>query len=752
MTPQVVGDQAGAPPAQLDPRIVVRAISRHWWQILSLWLVVSAPIAFLLYMFVKPTYVATSVIRVEPTLPDMFTPLSRDTGEIKSTTYLKTQVNIITTDKVLDPAVADVQVSNLPTIRKSEDPKADLRKNLVVEIVPDTNLIRVALELPDPEEAVTIVRQVVQQYMTYNVDYSRGANKDLAESLEEQLKKLGTDIKALRDKHKELLTRGNVAVFKVDDVMSTKADGDGTGSQSTLKKVTPSQVEKIIDEIVHTEHELQVTQSKLEVKLSVPENVEPSKELDEKELQTRIFEEFRNDPEIQGLMSDINEKQAHLKHTQDIVRQSNDPARIHAQREVDQLQDEYTAIWRQKYPAIRKRLTGADPISGSAEQSTESVAYLKLKVLELSKLLEKETAQLKTLEVDQKAANGDTIEATYIEQKIKSLMGLEEQVSQNLERINFEKKQDRVRIVLIDSASVPKAPSNNKRLKYMAAAPVAVLFMMLGLFLLLEIKAERVGDPDALSTRVRSEVFALPQLPTARSLRKLGATAADDQIEQFIQRLDHLRFAVCGTPADLGKGRCVLITSAIGGEGKTTLAAQLAARCGNAGMSTLLIDSDFRRGSLCPLLDVPEGPGLSDILKDEATLDEVTIPVQGGTFYLLPAGTPIQDTSRLLQGPKFGQLMGQLRELYDLIIVDSPPVLPVPDALILGRWSDGAVIAARYDISRFPQVERARRQLDNAGIAVLGTVINGMRNSDSYYGRYTYSRRRSNQADTSTTI
>ena len=58
--------------------------------------------------------------------------------------------------------------------------------------------------------------------------------------------------------------------------------------------------------------------------------------------------------------------------------------------------------------------------------------------------------------------------------------------------------------------------------------------------------------------------------------------------------------------------------------------------------------------------------------------------------------------------------------------------------MILGRWADGAVLAARYDISRFPQVERARRQLDSAGIAILGTVINGMRHSDSYYGRYSY--------------
>jgi polysaccharide biosynthesis transport protein len=280
-----------------------------------------------------------------------------------------------------------------------------------------------------------------------------------------------------------------------------------------------------------------------------------------------------------------------------------------------------------------------------------------------------------------------------------------------------------------------------------------VLFLMLGVFLLLEIKAERVGDPEALSTRVQSEVYALPPLPTARSIRKRAAPEADDQIEQFIQRLDHLRFAVCGNPAELEKGRCVLITSAIGGEGKTTLAAQLAARCGNAGMSTLLIDADLRRTGLCSLLDIPEGPGLSDaLLNDEPPPTELVVPVQGGIFHLLPAGTPIPDTSRILQNRKLGLLIAQFRQLYDLVIIDSPPVLPFPDALILGRWADGAVLAVRYDISRFPQVERARRQLDGAGISVLGTVINGMKNSESYYGRYSYSRRRSPQADSPATI
>ncbi len=169
-------------------------------------------------------------------------------------------------------------------------------------------------------------------------------------------------------------------------------------------------------------------------------------------------------------------------------------------------------------------------------------------------------------------------------------------------------------------------------------------------------------------------------------------------------------------------------------------------------MTTILIDADLRRAALCLLLDVPEGPGLSDVLKDEATVEDVVIPVQGGTFMLLPAGTAVQDTSRILESRKVGELIAQLRQVYDLIIIDSPPVLPVPDGLILGRWADGAVLAARYDISRFPQVERARRQLDSAGIPVLGTVINGIRNSDSYGGSYAHNRRRSSTPESSNTI
>ena len=529
-----------------------------------------------------------------------------------------------------------------------------------------------------------------------------------------------------------------------------KNDDDPTQTvQPTFKHITEDQYQRTVAALFQTDLELVETQSMLDVltKNDLADNAPPPP--DDEDLEARIKEEFQKDPAVVAHIGDLADTKEQLDRAKAVARQANDPARRAAEKQHKKLSDQYEALWQVKYPEIKERLKLTVT---TTPQLPQTIDQLKIKIAMLKKKRETQVQMLDAVKIESKTTSSDTLNAMLLNQELSSLISRKEAVTKNLAQLQFEANEENFRVVLLDPAAVPKIASNNKRLKYMAAAPVAVLFMMLGLFLLLEIKAERVADPDSLSTRVRSEVYALPPLPTTRSMRKLSASEADDQIEQFIQRLDHLRFGVCGNPAELGKGRCVLITSAIGGEGKTTLAAQLAARCGNAGMSTLLIDADLRRAALCPLLDVPEGPGLSDVLKDEASFDDVVIPVQGGTFYLLPAGTPIKDTGRLFQSRNFGSLITRLRQLYDLVIIDSPPVLPVPDALILGRWADGAVLAARYDISRFPQVERARRQLDSAGIAILGTVINGMRHSESYYGRYSYGRQRSSQPNSPNTI
>jgi capsular exopolysaccharide synthesis family protein len=204
-------------------------------------------------------------------------------------------------------------------------------------------------------------------------------------------------------------------------------------------------------------------------------------------------------------------------------------------------------------------------------------------------------------------------------------------------------------------------------------------------------------------------------------------------IEVFAQRLDHLRVALGIDVGTAQLGRCVMITSASGGEGKTTLAAQLGGRCASAGIRTLLIDADLRRGTLSRMLDVPQGPGLVNVLGGACEVEEAIVGIDtAASLFLLPAGMSGLDAGRVLRGPDLGQMLERLRQSFELILIDTPPVLPVPDALTVGQWVDGSLIAARSDTSRFPHVGRASRMLATARIPLLGVVVNGVRSEGNY--------------------
>ena len=208
-----------------------------------------------------------------------------------------------------------------------------------------------------------------------------------------------------------------------------------------------------------------------------------------------------------------------------------------------------------------------------------------------------------------------------------------------------------------------------------------------GAFQWIEIRSGRVSDPDVLSDRMQAPVYTLPPLPTIRADREVGPVEADAFIHRFIERLDHVRFAIFANRVDREKRQCVLVTSAVRGEGRTTLAAQLAARCGNAGTSTLLIDADLRRPALNGLLDIADGPGLREVLAGKVDFHHALIPNSGGRVHLLRTGepTPVPESLRTFQRPGIRMMIAKCRERFDLTIIDCGPVVPFPDALAFMR-------------------------------------------------------------------
>ena len=176
----VAAPPLGSP--QITPRILIRGLSRHWWRIMLCWLLLSAPLAVLIYTMVEPTYEAVSLLRADPTAPDPYGPGLHATPNMSADRiYLLTQVKLITTNSVLDAALANPAIANLPMIRKAKDPKTTLREAMRVEIVgQNTYLLEVALASKDPVEAAAIVNAVVKAYTEQHADYYQKANRSLA--------------------------------------------------------------------------------------------------------------------------------------------------------------------------------------------------------------------------------------------------------------------------------------------------------------------------------------------------------------------------------------------------------------------------------------------------------------------------------------------------------------------------------------------------------------------------------------------
>ena len=169
----------------------------------------------------------------------------------------------------------------------------------------------------------------------------------------------------------------------------------------------------------------------------------------------------------------------------------------------------------------------------------------------------------------------------------------------------------------------------------------------------------------------------------------------------------------------------VMVTSATGQEGRSTVASQLAVSMARVGKRTLLVDGDLRSPQQHLVFGVEARAGLCEMLRGEATAEQTILPTAAENVWLLVAGRCDQIALQGLAGEQANQVFQNLRERFDVIILDSSPVLTSADALLLGQYSDTTLISVRRDISQLPKVNAACDRLTSVGIHVLGAVVNG---------------------------
>ena len=186
--------------------------------------------------------------------------------------------------------------------------------------------------------------------------------------------------------------------------------------------------------------------------------------------------------------------------------------------------------------------------------------------------------------------------------------------------------------------------------------------------------------------------------------------------------------------------KVIMIASAVKGEGKTTLSCLLAASLLRAGKRTLLVDGDLRCPAIHRLMDVSLGAGLCELLRGDANVDEVIIPSAGVGVDFLPAGRADSDALRGLADGRIGVLLAGLRDSYDHIVIDSAPILYVPDGTMIAQYVDAVVLAVLRDVSQAPKVYAAHERLTDLGVRVLGAIVGGTRGTESHAYAYQYAR------------
>lgn len=291
-----------------------------------------------------------------------------------------------------------------------------------------------------------------------------------------------------------------------------------------------------------------------------------------------------------------------------------------------------------------------------------------------------------------------------------------------------------VSATIIDSAAAPASP----------ASPRPTVNLALGGLLGLLLGAGQAILRSTLDTRIRTsdDVEDVTDAPILASIGRIEinaqrAGAPGDANWANAEAYRRLRTNVGFVSLGGERRASIVVTSSVSDEGKTQTAINLARVLAHAGDSVLLVDADLRRPQVARRIGLDGDLGLSDVLTGHATLDELTIDIGPDHLAVLPAGAVPPNPSELLGSRAMAQLIEAAERKYDYVLFDTPPLLPVTDAVVLAAQTGGAIVVARSGIVRKPLLERALEILDAGDVTMLGVVLNDVVHDESSpYGSY----------------
>ena len=685
-------------------------LKRQRWKILAF--VLTCVLAtFVVAKRLTPIYESIATIDVDRQTPSGI--IGQDSVRMASNDadqFLATQMDLIKSDSVLRPVVQKFHLRELERdqfedgLQIPDRPAADREdapvslKRLEVTRPPNTYLLRIGFRSTNPRLAADVANAIANSYLDHSYNIRFQSTSGVSHFMEKQME----DLRAKMERSSAALAQFEKELNVIDPEQKTSILSSRLIQLNT--EFTSAQGERVRKEAAY--------------------NSMQSGSMDAAMISTQ---------------GDALKK---------LTEQSNE-----ARQRFHEAQTHYGP----SHPEYKKAASQVEELSRQLEETRSSIQE-RIQI-EYRQAVERES-MLKTA-VNQTKAEFDSLNARSFDyQSLKQEADGDKKLYDELFRkikeagINAGFQNSSVR--LADTARPALKPVFPNLNIFLAVAFLASSFLSIAAAIISDSLDKTIRDPEQVARVLKTEVIGtLPSMKTWRNrlnpvssvsmdLARIDAGAADHKLSGYEEAIRTLRNSILLADFDR-RLRSVLITSASPAEGKTTVAAHLAAAHAEQHHKTLLIDCDLRRPSLHRLFQLDTGAGLSSVLTHSLPWDEAIVKgVNKGDLDLLAAGPPSRRAADLL-GKNLPQILEEASARYDLIILDAPPLLGFPEPLQMAANVDGVVIVTRAGQTNRKAVASVLATLSRLRANVIGMVLNDVKRDTgegyyyyNYYSSYSY--------------
>ncbi len=604
-----------------------------------------------------------------------------------------------------------------------------IRGSMEVSHKKETDIIQITYQASTPFEAAYIANTIADEFQYANAEASRGEISDLRKFLETQLSKKGEELRLSEERLRDYQEREKVASL----------DDETSGLVGRL-----SEVESMLEQ---AQVELQ---AKLEMKSSLAKQLEERKQTlstDLSEISTPYLSSLQ-----QELASIVAER---TKYTTAIEIEVQDVNKRHFEANIKQYDDKIRAM-KQKLEEEARKISTSSMVKDPFQLSQDLVTKLLTSDADIKTL----TAKINAL---QDVVSEYSRKMEVLPEKVLELARLERRrmvdeqtfimMTQKMEETKIQEAGQRNDVRIIDEAIEPYVPVKPKKKMNLMLGALIGLGLGIGLIFLVEYFDNTIKTHEDIERMGLNILGTIPTIATDKvekkmenKLSRLGPIEGKKIEARLIAHFDPkspvseayrtLRTNLQFSKVD-EKLKTILVTSSGPKEGKSTTAANLAIAMAQAGNKVVLVDADLRRPVVHSIFGQEKDSGVTNYLMDAIPYEELAKKTFMDNLFIITSGILPPNPSELISSHKMEGLLEKLKQDFDIILFDSPPVIAVTDAAILSTKVDGVIIIVSSGQTNRDALLRSQSLLDNVGARVLGFLLNNV-DVEGTYGSYYY--------------